>query len=145
MRKKHNYFFIIFSSAVFFACKKENGSASVLRSYSDSMGVFNFTYTNKNVNAIFTSSGKKYISFEHKENYIKAIRSDVEVEYFLNSFKLPVRIVYTYRGPNNVTREANYYYKQGTKILDSVIHNGGWDGAIKNNICSFTMEKILKK
>jgi hypothetical protein len=129
MKKFYLLLFII-SPVVFLACKKENGSASVLRSYTDSMGLFNFTYTNNMATTIFTSNWKKYISFQHKENYIKAIGIDMETEYFLNSFKLPVRIVYSYDGSN--THEVNYYYKAGTKILDSVVSNVGYAGTIKD-------------
>lgn len=131
--KKIQLIHFVITLIAFASCKKENGSTSVLKVYTDSMDVFNFTYTNGEANAIYNSGLNKYLSFEHKQNYIKAIRSDMEVEYFLNSYKLPVRIVYTFKGgASPIIREANYYYKQGTKNLDSVTSNAGWDGAIKN-------------
>jgi hypothetical protein len=74
-------------------------------------------YSNGKISNMITSRGTKYVSFEYKENYVKAIR-DSETEYFLNSSKLPVRIVYN--GVNN--RDVIFYYKSGTNILDSVIN-----------------------
>jgi hypothetical protein len=128
MRKAYLLCFIVIAVA-FTACKKENEAASVLKTYSDSMALLNFTYKDKKVDAVFTSTSNKYVSFVHGENYIKAIGKGIEVEYFLNSFKLPVRIVYFYGVPGKY--EVNYYYKQGTNILDSVVNTSGSNGTIR--------------
>jgi hypothetical protein len=129
--------FVIFLSILFVCCSKENISkgyaeSNLIRIEGDSIGIWNFIYTDNKISDLYakrpfvSDSVFHYATFEYPEhNTLKAFASNKTsyVEYYLNDSGLPLRIV---RQDVESNSEMKFSYNQETNLLDSVVDQYNW-------------------
>jgi hypothetical protein len=130
MKKILVYVLLGLTTFYIISCKKD-GVSNGLTGYKDTLGVCNAKYSNGRLSTISSGPGVNATwSFEYKPQYVKAFIDSFQIEYFLSSANLPLRITRTYNGGD--ISEMAFFYKNGSTILDSAVSVRSRQYIIKN-------------
>lgn len=101
-----------------------NSVAKLKSITSDSAGTLQFGYTGDTITNVSGSENAniQYISNNDTPSISVLYSSGETIKYFLNSFKLPVKIVfYDNSGVEITNYGVDFFYQNGTSLLDSAI------------------------